>query len=216
MLATTQASARLPFPRPPNLWYLCLNPLSKKELRMKTLLTGLTALMVIGAFSATTAATTSTTTTSRTSTTRTPNGTSTSTYTSTSTRTSGTPSPGAITNAPSDAATKAQAAAKTWLALVDSGKYADSWNQAAAVFKASVTSAGWQSAIKSARVPLGAVKARTLKGATFTHNLPNAPVGDYVVIQYSTSFANRPGSLETITPMKQADGSWKVAGYYIK
>lgn len=183
---------------------------------MKTLLTGFSALMVMGTFSASIAATTSTTTTTRTTTTRTPNGVSTSSYTSTSTRTSGTPSLGALTSAPNDPVAKAQAAAKTWLALVDSGKYADSWAQAAAVFKSSVTSAAWQSSIKSVRVPLGAVKSRTLKGASFTHNLPNAPAGDYVVIQYSTHFAMRPSSIETITPMKQADGSWKVAGYYIK
>jgi hypothetical protein len=30
-----------------------------------------------------------------------------------------------------------------------------------------------------------------------------------------TNFENRPLSTETVTLMRQADGSWKVAGYFI-
>jgi hypothetical protein len=37
-----------------------------------------------------------------------------------------------------------------------------------------------------------------------------------VVIQYETSFERAPGMIETVTPMLEKDGKWKVSGYYIK
>lgn len=43
-----------------------------------------------------------------------------------------------------------------------------------------------------------------------------APDGEYVVIQFSASFANKKSALETITPMLGKDGKWRVSGYYMK
>ena len=110
----------------------------------------------------------------------------------------------------------AQKSAETWLALTDSGKYAESWDEAAAFFKSAVTKDQWLSALKSVRAPLGAVKSRRLKSAAYTRTLPGTPDGQYVVIQYETSFANMPSAIETITPMFDKDGKWRVSGYFIK
>lgn len=74
----------------------------------------------------------------------------------------------------------------------------------------------WERAIGLARTPLGAVEKRELISANFTDHLPGAPDGQYVVIQFSSRFANKQTAIETITPMKDADGQWKVAGYFIK
>ncbi|HWN92533.1 MAG TPA: DUF4019 domain-containing protein, partial [Verrucomicrobiae bacterium] len=46
--------------------------------------------------------------------------------------------------------------------------------------------------------------------------LPGAPDGEYVVIQYETAFENKASAVETITPMLDKDGSWRISGYYIK
>jgi hypothetical protein len=54
-----------------------------------------------------------------------------------------------------------------------------------------------------------------LKAARFTRDLPGAPAGEYVVIQYDTDFEEKSGVTETITPMKEK-GAWRVSGYYIK
>jgi uncharacterized protein DUF4019 len=115
-----------------------------------------------------------------------------------------------------DEVTKAQRAATAWLALTDGGKYAESWDASAALFKAALSKPNWESALKSARAPLGALKSRTLKSATFARSLPSAPDGEYVVIQFDTEFANRSAAVETVTPMREKDGSWRVSGYYIK
>ena len=115
-----------------------------------------------------------------------------------------------------DKTAKAQEAAKMWLAVVDGGDYARSWEQASSAFKAAVTVQKWQSAVQAARSPLGKVEARKLKSAKFTRSLPGAPDGEYVVIQYDTRFEHKASALETVTPALEADGSWKVSGYFVK
>ena len=72
----------------------------------------------------------------------------------------------------------AQKSAEAWLILVDSGKYAQSWDDAAQVFKSAVTKDQWQSALGTARTPQGKILSRTLKSATYTKTLPNAPDGN--------------------------------------
>jgi len=111
---------------------------------------------------------------------------------------------------------KAQRAAITWLALTDGGRYPESWDSAAALFKAAITKADWEKALRSVRSPLGPLKTRTLKSAIFARRLPNAPAGEYVVIQFDTRFTNKADAIETVTPMREKDGSWRVSGYYIK
>lgn len=110
----------------------------------------------------------------------------------------------------------AQQSAEAWLTLVDAGQYANSWDQAAEFFKAAVTKNQWLHALNSTRDPLGKVVSRKLKSATYTKTLPGAPDGEYVVLQYDTSFEHKQSAVETITPMLDKDGKWRVSGYFIK
>ena len=110
----------------------------------------------------------------------------------------------------------AVAASGAWLSLVDGENYAESWNQASGLFKAAVTKEQWQNTVKAVRVPLGKLVARKLKSKQYTKTLPGAPDGEYVVIQYETTFENKKSAVETVTPMLDKDGKWRVSGYYIK
>jgi len=110
----------------------------------------------------------------------------------------------------------AQASAESWLALTDSGKYAQSWDEAAQFFKAAITKDKWQDALHQVRDPLGKLVSRKLASATYTKSLPGAPDGEYVVIKYETSFENKQSATETVTPMLDKDGKWRVSGYFIK
>jgi hypothetical protein len=110
----------------------------------------------------------------------------------------------------------AQKSAEAWLILVDSGKYAQSWDEAAQVFKSAVTKDQWQSALGTVRTPQGKILSRTLKSATYTKTLPDAPDGEYVVIQYDTNFEHKQAAVETVVPMRDKDGEWRVSGYFIK
>ena len=111
---------------------------------------------------------------------------------------------------------QAVAAAKTWLALVDAGAYGQSWENAAAYFKGAVKKTEWNQSATAVREPLGPVISRSLKSASYVTSLPGAPDGKYVVIQFSSSFQNKAAATETVTPMLDTDGQWRVSGYYIK
>ena len=117
---------------------------------------------------------------------------------------------------PADPKDEAQKAAIAWLALVDHGDYAESWKQAAAIFRGSIDQDAWVSAVRGVRRPLGKVRSRSLKSATYATSLSGVPDGQYVVIQYDTVFDNKASSVETITPTLDRDQAWRVSGYYIR
>ncbi len=102
-----------------------------------------------------------------------------------------------------------------WLELIDNGDYGGSWQNAAAYFKSAVTREGWEQAVSGFRTPLGAVVSRKVKSKTHKTSLPGAPDGEYVVILYDTVFENKRAAVETVTPMRDDDGTWRVSGYYV-
>jgi hypothetical protein len=116
----------------------------------------------------------------------------------------------------SDREKAAIAAAEKWLAIVDKGKYMESWEASSEYFKQALTQDQWEQALRAVRGPLGKLISRKVKNATYTNSLPGAPDGQYVVIQFNTSFENKKSGIETVTPMIDKDGVWRVSGYYIK
>lgn len=106
-------------------------------------------------------------------------------------------------------------AAQDWLALIDAGRYALSWKESAAFFRNAVTEDQWEQSLNVARQPLGALISRKVKSAAYTTSLPGAPDGEYVVIQFETSFKNKRSAIETVTPMFEKN-SWRISGYFIK
>ena len=113
-----------------------------------------------------------------------------------------------------DAEAEAEGAARRWLDLVDAGRYVDSWDEAASMFRSAVTKEQWQQALSSVRQPLGRCLSRKLLSRKLVDSLPNAPKGPYVVIQYQAEFENKKDAVETVTPA--LEGSWRVAGYFIR
>ena len=106
--------------------------------------------------------------------------------------------------------------AKTWLGMVDSGRYAESWKESAELFRNAVREEQWEQALQAVRKPLGKLISRKIKAKTYTTSVPGAPDGEYVVIQFGSSFENKKSAIETVTPMLDKDGKWRVSGYYIK
>ncbi|MBN1831027.1 MAG: DUF4019 domain-containing protein [Deltaproteobacteria bacterium] len=107
-------------------------------------------------------------------------------------------------------------AAEEWLSLVDHEKYAESWDEAAEFFKQSLSKDQWVQAMQAGRKPLGKNMSRKLTAKDYETSLPAAPKGEYVVIQFNTSFENKKHAVETVTPMLDKDGKWRVSGYFIK
>ena len=110
----------------------------------------------------------------------------------------------------------ALASAENFLQLVDTGHYSESWDAAAAFFKQQVSRQQWVKQLESVRPAFGNLVTRKIKGQNHTTSLPGAPDGEYVVIQFYTSFTHKKNAIETVTPMLEKDGEWRVTGFYIR
>jgi hypothetical protein len=113
------------------------------------------------------------------------------------------------------ATTEAGQAAQRWLALLDADKFDTSWAALAPVAKEHIGKSDYQASMLAVREQYGGVKTRRPSKVTFTHTLPGAPDGDYVVLQYETDFAKGAHAAETVIPMRTTDG-WRVSGYFVR
>ena len=106
--------------------------------------------------------------------------------------------------------------ADSWLKLVDKMDYAESWDETATFFKSKISQDKWILTLSNLKPQFGKTNSRKLILSNFTTSLPGAPDGEYVVIQYKTNFELKNNAVETIVPMKDKDGRWRISGYYIK
>lgn len=111
---------------------------------------------------------------------------------------------------------EALVAAEAWLGRIDTGAYAESWQEISAYIRGAVTEHAFVESLIGIRRPLGTVVARKLKSAQPTRVLPGAPDGHYVVMQFETSFENKQDARETVTFLEEKNGQWKAVGYDIK
>jgi hypothetical protein len=107
-------------------------------------------------------------------------------------------------------------AAETWLKLVDSGSYDDSWDEAAEFFQTNTTKESWNETLTGLMPQFGQVKSREVIKSRFLTKMPGGPDGEYVMIQFKTTFEKKADAVETVTPQKDEKGNWRVCGYYIK
>lgn len=114
-----------------------------------------------------------------------------------------------------EAHAEAAAISQQWLALVDGRDYGASWKEASPLFQKRIPQDKWMQAMTIAREPMGAVSTRKVANATSSKSLPGLPDGDYIIIQFETSFANKANAVETVT-LIGGPGSQKVGGYFIK
>jgi opacity protein-like surface antigen len=106
-------------------------------------------------------------------------------------------------------------AAKSWLLLIDTGQYDQSWNESSKLFQGHVTDAQWTAQVKAVRDSLGPVETRNAPAVRFATSLPGVPDGQYALLQFHTKFAHKADAIESITMMMDGD-TWKLAGYFIK
>lgn len=87
----------------------------------------------------------------------------------------------------------AQAAAESWLRIVDTGNYGSSYEETATVFKTAMPLEKWTAALAGA----------------------GAPPGKYFTIRFTSAFANAPKASETVMLMLDGDRGWRVVGFTI-
>lgn len=104
-------------------------------------------------------------------------------------------------------------ASQVWLNLLDTNKYAESWDRASSLTKLTVKKDEWIQILERSRRPLGSVTSRQVVDQR-TAKDPNAmPKGDYIVMFYKTVFAHKT-AFELIT-LYLEDGQWRVLTYQV-
>jgi hypothetical protein len=109
----------------------------------------------------------------------------------------------------------AQRQALGFVGYLDQGRFADSYAYTGMLIRAQLDRDAFSTQIQKTRVGSGALQSRELIDAGYTTTVSGAPEGQYVVLHYHASFANRPDTVETVT-LAFAKGYWRVVGYYIK
>jgi hypothetical protein len=109
-----------------------------------------------------------------------------------------------------------QKVARDWLALIDNQGDLASWSAAGSKFKEAITPDRWGESLQQARAPFGALDQRTMLATSFSKTLPGAPDGEYALVQFRTTFAKKTDARETVTLEREADGAWRVIGYFIR
>ena len=102
-----------------------------------------------------------------------------------------------------------------FLGYLDQGRFADSYAYTGMLIRAQLDRDAFSGQVQKTRVGTGALQSRELMDSSYTTTLPGAPEGQYVVLHYHASFANRQDATETLT-LALAKGYWRVIGYYIK
>jgi len=97
-----------------------------------------------------------------------------------------------------------------WLALLDDGDYAQSWQTAAPTLQRKANQADWAAQLEVIRRPLGEVVSRRILSMTET------VVGTRYEAKYASSFSALAAATETVTYAKQPDGEWKPIGYEVR
>ena len=112
-------------------------------------------------------------------------------------------------------AVEAVKAADTWLAMVDSGHYAESWKQTAPMLQVAESESAWEQGLQAVRTPLGKVVSRIVVDTQYTTTMPGAPDGQYWAILEQASFEHKAQAAETVILMRVGN-DWRVAGYHIR
>lgn len=108
------------------------------------------------------------------------------------------------------------AAADSWMQLIDSGKYRESWSAASELLRKSSDGKKWIEKVTGERKPLGKLISRYAATREYMTSLPGFPDGEYVVIKFRSSFEKKKNTVEIVTAVREPGGKWKGAGYKIK
>jgi hypothetical protein len=107
-----------------------------------------------------------------------------------------------------------QSAARAWLGDIDRGDAQGAWKAASKKFQAALSAEAWAAELNKAQDKLGRATQRTVGPTRFASSFPGLPDGDYAQILFRTVFAKKPDAGEQLTLEREADGQWRVVGYF--
>lgn len=101
--------------------------------------------------------------------------------------------------------------ARAWLALLDEGRWSESYQATGSSFRELNSLAVWTQVSEKVRAPLGAMQSRVV---IRQEKLPAPPHG-YEVVKFHTRFANKAEAVETVT-LDLEDGQWRIVGVTVR
>ena len=104
-----------------------------------------------------------------------------------------------------------QAAARSWLELVDAGNADASYALTSEAFRELNTLETWTRVSASVRTPLGATVSRQLVSV----ETPPTPQG-YTIVKFATRFENREAAMTETVSLVSEGGTWRVAGVFVE
>jgi hypothetical protein len=110
----------------------------------------------------------------------------------------------------------ARKAAVAWLALADAGKFAATWDEAAASFQKGQKKEEWSKGLGSARQAMGKMISRTFLNHQVRTVLPKMPPGRYITIRFETVFERRPKSAESVTLVQDDARGFRMTAYFLQ
>jgi hypothetical protein len=110
----------------------------------------------------------------------------------------------------------ALAGARAWLKYVDQIEYAESWDNTSENFKIKNDKNDFVTYLTSMRERFGKLKSRELKCVNYITSCPGYSVGEYVNIEFRTSYENNDCALEKIITILDRNRDWKVLDYKIE
>lgn len=113
-----------------------------------------------------------------------------------------------------------ESSARSWLEWLDNEKYSESWQNASASLQKKTSEQAWIKTVAPLRNGRGKPTARYIATASSAKSLSGFPDGDYVILQFYTTFSEKGLAFETITLVKSDDSvgaeNWKAVEYSIR
>ncbi len=99
--------------------------------------------------------------------------------------------------------------ATSWLNLIDTERYADSWKLLGNKLKTKYAENAWGGALRPLLSQAGKIKKRTFHSVSYSD-----VESETVIVTFESSFANVKAGKEVVTIARE-DGQWKIVGYSI-
>jgi hypothetical protein len=107
-------------------------------------------------------------------------------------------------------------AAEAWMKLVDQDQFGKAWENTTAFYREVSTRESMVQSLTAYRKALGRMVSRKKTSASYQAVLPFMPEGEYVVIQYASSFEKKKSLVETTIVALDTDGVWRITEYTFK
>lgn len=103
-----------------------------------------------------------------------------------------------------------------WLGRIDSGAYAESWEESGDFLKIECRKSDWIRRLEDFRRPMGRIVSRvSIVGPKYVKNSGSVIHWNKLMAQYKTDFEGRRGVIETVIFVWQTKVGWRPAGYSI-